>query len=171
VDAQNDVQTKVSQVEGRLPDSVQSRGVSVDRRSTSILLVGALVDTAGSYTTIQLGDILEETVESAVLRTDGVGGINVFGSGYAMRIWLDPIALARYQLTPNDIVTAVEAQNTTVSVGSLGSQPTVEGQQFTATVTAQSQLTSVSEFEDILLKADESGGAVFLGDVATVEIG
>lgn len=171
VDAQNEVQSKISQIESQLPDSVQSSGVTVSRSSSSILMVGAIVSTDGSYSTVQLGDILDNQISGPVQRTDGVGGINSFGSGYAMRIWLDPLNLAKYQLTPADVTTAVQNQNTTVSVGSLGETPTVEGQQFTATITAQSQLSSVEEFENILLKTDEDGSVVLLGDVATIEIG
>ncbi|TNJ40708.1 efflux RND transporter permease subunit [Phaeobacter sp. B1627] len=171
VDAQNEIQTKISQIESQLPTAVRTQGVSVSRSSSSILMVGAIVADDDTYSTVQLGNILSEQVEGAIQRTEGVGGVNVFGSGYAMRVWLDPIALARFQLTPQDVVSAVEEQNTTVSVGSLGSQPTLAGQQFNATITAQSQMTSVGEFEQILLKADESGGVVRLGDVARVEIG
>ena len=171
VDAQNEVQSRVSQVERQLPSIVQSQGVSVSRSTSSILLVGALVATDGEYTTLELGDLLSEVVEGPVQRTEGVGGINSFGSGYAMRVWLDPLELARYQLTPSDVISAVENQNTTVSVGSLGNQPTVLGQQFTATITAQSQLSEVEEFERILLRSDEAGGVVRLGDVARIEIG
>ncbi|WP_119310107.1 efflux RND transporter permease subunit [Cohaesibacter haloalkalitolerans] len=171
IDAQNDVQTRVAQIESQLPTSVQSQGLNIRRSSDSILMVGALVSTDGKHTTLELGNLLEEVVENPIRRTEGVGGINSFGSGYAMRIWLDPLSLARYQLTPSDVVAAVKAQNTTVSVGSLGDQPTSEGQQFTATLTAQSQLSDVSEFKQILLKTSESGGAVYLGDVARVEIG
>ena len=171
VEAQNEVQSKVSRIESRLPAAVRTAGVRVSRSSSDILLVGALVDTRGRYTTLQLGDIMAEQVEGQVERAEGVGGINSFGSGYAMRIWLDPLSLVRYQLTPSDVVAAVQAQNTTVSVGALGSQPTVTGQQFTATITAQSQLGSVEEFEQILLKTEADGGAVRLGDVARIEIG
>ena len=171
IDAQNEVQTNIRQVESQLPTSVQQRGVRVTRSTSSILMVGALVSLDGSRSPVELGDILTESVDDAVRRTAGVGDINVFGSGYAMRIWLDPLALARYSLTPSDVTSAVEAQNTTVSVGSLGDLPTVEGQQFTATMTAQSQLKTVADFEDILLKTDETGAAVTLGDVARVEIG
>ena len=171
VDAQNEVQSRVSQIESQLPDRVQDSGVRVSRSSSSILMVGALVSLDGRYSTVQLGDILDNQVTGPVQRTEGVGGINAFGSGYAMRIWLDPLSLAQYQLTPANVTSAVQAQNTTVSVGSLGELPTTEGQQFTATITAQSQLTTVEEFEQILLKTEEDGSAVFLGDVARVEIG
>jgi multidrug efflux pump len=171
IDAQNEVQTRVRQVESQLPDSVQTRGVTVRRSTSSILLVGALVSEDGSYSQVELGNLLNETISGPVQRTEGVGGINIFGSGYAMRIWMDPLKLVQYQLTPSDITSAVQAQNTTVSVGSLGTQPTVQGQQFTATITAQSQLTSVEEFESILINTDADGSAVYLGDVASIEIG
>ena len=171
IEAQNEVQTLVRQVESQLPDSVQQRGVNVRRSSSSILMVGALVSTDAKRTAVELGNILTESVEGAVQRTNGVGGVNVFGSGYAMRIWLDPLRLAQFQLTPADVTSAVQAQNTTVSVGSLGALPTTEGQQFTATITAQSQLSTVAEFEQILLKTTTEGAAVRLGDVARVELG
>ena len=170
-DAQTNVQAKVDQVNRRLPEAVQTAGVNVSRSSSSILLVGALVSEDGSYSTVQLGDIMSSTVEGAVLRTDGVGSINSFGSGYAMRIWLDPMKLAEFAMTPADVVNAVKAQNTTVSIGSLGAQPVTRGQQFTATITAQSQLTTVEQFEQIRLTTTAAGNTVRLGDVATVEIG
>ena len=97
-DALNDVQSKVSSVESRLPTAVRSSGVSVTRSTSSILMVGALVSTDGKYSTVELGNLLEEVVEGPVKRVTGVGGINVFGSGYAMRIWLDPLRLAQFQL-------------------------------------------------------------------------
>ena len=171
VDALNEVQSKVRSVEGRLPGPVQTSGVNISRTSTSTLMVGSLVSTTGAHSTIELGNLLEQVVEGPVKRTEGVGSVNVFGSGYAMRIWMDPLRLAQFQLTPTDITTAVAQQNSTVSVGSLGSQPVVEGQQFTATVTAQSQLTSVEDFRNILLKTGEDGATVRLGDVAEVAIG
>ncbi|MDB5665142.1 efflux RND transporter permease subunit [Cypionkella sp.] len=170
-DAQTNVQAKVDQINRRLPDAVQDSGVNVSRSSSSILLVGSLVSEDGRYSTVQLGDILSSTIEGAVLRTDGVGSINSFGSGYAMRIWLDPMKLAEFAMTPGDVVSAVQAQNTTVSIGSLGAQPVTRGQQFTATITAQSQLTTVEQFEQIRLTTTAAGNTVRLGDVATVEIG
>ncbi|MFT4011980.1 MAG: efflux RND transporter permease subunit [Paracoccus sp. (in: a-proteobacteria)] len=171
IEALNEVQTRVRSVERRLPTPVQSQGVRVTRSSTSTLMVGALVSATGQHSTIQLGNLLEQVVEGPVRRTEGVGDINVFGSGYAMRIWMDPLRLAQFQLTPTDITQAVAQQNSTVSVGSLGEQPVLPGQQFTATITAQSQLTSVEDFRNILLKTGEDGASVRLGDVAEVEIG
>ncbi|MDO5643049.1 MAG: multidrug efflux RND transporter permease subunit [Paracoccus sp. (in: a-proteobacteria)] len=170
-DALNEVQSRVRSVESRLPGAVQSNGVSVTRSSSSILMVGSLVSTDGRYSTVELGNMLEEIVEGPVKRVQGVGSVSIFGSGYAMRIWLDPLRLAQYNLLPTDITAAVAAQNSTVSVGALGSQPVSRGQQFTATITAQSQLTGVEDFRRILLKTGQDGANVWLGDVADIEIG
>jgi multidrug efflux pump len=169
--AQVQVQNKLQLVEAQLPDTVQTAGIRVSRSSTSILMVGALVSTDGKRTSVQLGDILTTQIENQIERIEGVGSINLFGSGYAMRIWLDPQKLFKYQLLPSDVTSAVKAQNTQVSVGSLGAIPSVKGQQLNVTVTAQSQLNTVSEFEAIILKTDTDGSIVRLGDVARVEIG
>ncbi|UFM66999.1 efflux RND transporter permease subunit (plasmid) [Paracoccus sp. MA] len=169
--AQVQVQNKLQLVTSQLPDAVQSRGVSVTRSTSSILLVGALTSTDGSMTSLELGDLVAQVIEDPVKRTAGVGSINSFGSGYAMRIWLDPDRMLQYQVTPSDVVSAVSEQNTNVTVGSLGSQPTIKGQQLNVPLSAQSQLTSVREFERILLRTDSDGATVFLGDVADIEIG
>ena len=169
--AQVQVQNKLQLVESRLPDSVTAQGVSVTRSTTSILMVGALVSEEDRYSSLELGDILGSTIEDAVQRTEGVGSISSFGSEYAMRIWLDPARLYQYQLTPSDVTTAVSEQNTNITVGSLGDQPVTKGHQFTVSLSAQSQLGSVQDFQNILLKTNSDGSAVYLGDVARVELG
>ncbi|MEE3100502.1 MAG: efflux RND transporter permease subunit, partial [Pseudomonadota bacterium] len=168
--AQVQVQNKLQLVQSTLPSSVQQRGVSVTRSTSSILLVGALVSTDDSYSSVQLGDMLNRSIVDPIKRVEGVGSINSFGAEYAMRIWLDPDKLFQYQLTATDVTDAVSAQNTNVTVGALGAQPTVRGQQATFSLTAQSQLSTVAEFERILLTTTEDGASVFLGDVARVEI-
>ncbi len=169
--AQIQVQNKLQLIQNGLPDTVTQRGLSVTRSSSSILMVAALVSRDGTYSSLQLSDIKDQIVEDAVLRTEGVGSINAFGSGYAMRIWLDPLKMAQYQVTTADVTSAVSEQNSTVTVGSLGSQPVVPGQQLTVALTAQSQLATVDEFERIILRTTEEGSTVFLGDVARIEIG
>ncbi|WP_299788369.1 efflux RND transporter permease subunit [uncultured Marivita sp.] len=168
--AQVQVQNKLQLVESQLPDVVTNLGISVTRSTTSILLVGALVSEDDSYSSLELGDILSSTIQDAVQRTDGVGSVNTFGTEYAMRIWLNPERLYQYQLTPNDVTSAVSEQNTNVTVGSLGDQPVVKGQQFTVSLSAQSQLESVEDFENILLKTNADGSAIYLADVATIEL-
>jgi multidrug efflux pump len=169
--AQVQVQNKLQLVSSQLPAVVQDLGVEVTKSTSSILLVGALVSTDGKRTSADLGDIFSTQIEDQVKRLEGVGSINAFGSPYAMRVWLDPFKLKRFQLTPADVTSAIQAQNTQVSVGSVGGLPSVEGQQLNVTMTAQSQLTTVPEFERIILKVNTSGANVRLSDVARVEIG
>jgi multidrug efflux pump len=169
--AQVQVQNKLALVESRLPDAVQKSGLSVSRSGDSILMIGNIVSTDGKRTSIELSDIMASTIEPQIERVEGVGSIQSFGSGYAMRIWLDPLSLNRFKLTPVDVTQAIQQQNVQVSVGSIGASPTVEGQQLRATVTAQSRLQSVEEFSNIVLKFAEDGSTVRLGDVARVELG
>lgn len=169
--AQVQVQNKLALVERQLPETVQSAGLSVSRSASSIMMIGNIVADQDGYTSDQLADIMTNQIQPIVERVDGVGGIQSFGSGYAMRIWLDPMSLSKYQLVPSDIVSAVEQQNVQVSVGTLGGSPAVEGQQLRAVVTAQSQLTTAEQFKAIILKSDATGATVRLADVAKVEIG
>lgn len=169
--AQVQVQNKLQLVQSGLPTAVTSQGVSVTRSTSSILLVGALVSEDGRYSSLQLGNILSGTIQDPVQRTEGVGSINSFGSEYAMRIWLDPSRLFQYQISPADVTSAVSEQNTNVTVGSLGAQPVLQGQQINVSLSAQSQLSSVQDFEGILLKTNEDGSTVYLADVARVEMG
>ena len=169
--AQVQVQNKLQLVSSQLPTVVQQTGVNVSRSTSSILLVGALASMDGRYSSLELGDMVAQRLEDAVKRTAGVGSIETFGSGYAMRIWLDPLKMVQYQVTTTDVISAVSDQNTNVTVGSLGSQPAPKGQRLTVSVSAQSQLSTVEEFSRILLRVDPDGSTVFLGDVARIEIG
>lgn len=101
---------------------------------------------------------------------NGVGEVTIFGPSYAMRIWLDPAKLNSYSLTPVDVSNAVSVQNSQVTVGQLGGTPAVDSQLINASITAQSLLTSVEEFEDILIKVDSDGSQIKLKDVARVEL-
>jgi multidrug efflux pump len=169
--AQVQVQNKLQLVQSQLPDVVQQSGIEVSRSTSSILMVGALVSSDGKRSSVDLGDVFSTQIEDQVKRLEGVGSINIFGSGYAMRVWLDPFKLQKYQLTSADVTSAIEAQNTQVSVGSLGAQPVTEGQQLTVTMTAQSQLTTVDDFERIILKVGQDGATVRISDIGRVEIG
>ncbi len=169
--AQVQVQNKLQLVTSQLPAVVQQSGVNVSRSTSSILLVGSLASMDGRYTSLELGDMVAQMLEDPVKRAPGVGSISVFGSGYAMRVWLDPMKMTQYQVTPADVIAAVSEQNTNVTVGSLGSQPAPAGQRLTFSVSAQSQFSTVEEFSRILLRVDPDGSTVFLGDVARIEIG
>ncbi|MBO0661937.1 efflux RND transporter permease subunit [Jiella sp. MQZ9-1] len=169
--AQVQTQNKLSMVESQLPESVQQQGVTVTKASDGILMVAALTSKNPDYTSTDLADMVATRLEDTIRRVDGVGDLNIFGSGYAMRIWLDPAKLAEFQLTPSDVTTAVKAQNTQVSVGQLGQLPQVAGTQMNYTVTSQSQLETPAQFRSIILKTEADGSLVTLGDVARVEIG
>ncbi|WP_165217018.1 efflux RND transporter permease subunit [Affinirhizobium pseudoryzae] len=169
--AQVQVQNKLQLVQSQLPDVVQTAGITVTRSTSSILLVGALVSTDAKRAPVELGDIFSTQIEDQIKRLEGVGSIQVFGTGYAMRVWLDPYQLNKFQLTPTDVTSAIQAQNTQVSVGALGSLPAVDGQQINVTVTAQSQLQTVADFKSIILKTETGGATVRLSDVARIEIG
>ncbi len=169
--AQVQVQNKVQQALPILPQEVQQQGVVVLKSQSSFLLVVALYDVSGRYNNIDISDFIASKLQDPLSRISGVGQTQVFGSPYAMRIWLDPYKLKSYSLTPGDVQNAVLAQNVQVSAGELGAQPTVPGQQLDATVTAQSRLTTPDQFRNIVLKASQGGAIVRLRDVARVELG
>jgi multidrug efflux pump len=169
--AQMQVQNKLQLVTRQLPSVVQSTGISVAKASTGFLMVVAFVSKDGRMSTTDLADYVDSTLNDTLKRVEGVGTTQLFGAGYAMRIWLDPDKLRKYALMPADIAAAIEAQNTQVSAGQLGGLPQVSGQQLNATVTALSRLQTVSQFENIILKSGASGSIVRLNDVARVELG
>lgn len=169
--AQMQVQNKVQQAISRLPQAVQAQGVRVTKAGADFLMVVTLTSDDPSVTSADLGDYLSSTLVDIVSRIEGVGDVNVFGSGYAMRIWLDPARLQRYALMPGDIRNALLAQNTEVSAGQIGALPAPEGQRLSAIVTARSKLQTAEEFRAIVLRVQPDGSALRLGDVARVELG
>ncbi|WP_158972009.1 efflux RND transporter permease subunit [Paraglaciecola sp. L3A3] len=169
--AQVQVQNKVQQVNSRFPESVQAQGVTVKKSNSDFLLVTALYDTTDQSSAFDISDYIASNIEDALARIEGVGDVRVFGSQYAMRIWLDPTKLAAYELMPSDISSALKAQNIQVPAGKLGALPTLDSQELNATVTAQSMMSSPEEFNNIIIKYAADGANVLLKDVAQVEIG
>lgn len=170
--AQVQVQNKLQQAIPLLPVEVNQLGVTVTKSQTSFLLILALYDSgAGRYTNVDIGDYLASNFQDPLARVPGVGQVRVFGSQYAMRIWLDPYKLNNYSLTPEDVAAAIQGQNIQVAAGEIGAQPSTPGQELDATVTAQSRLQSPAQFRAIILKTATSGAVVRLGDVARVELG
>ncbi len=169
--AQVQVQNRLSQATPLLPEAVQRQGVTVRKSAAGFLMVIALISGDGALEQVDLSDYLASSVSDEISRVAGVGEVQVFGSPYAMRIWLDPSKLAAYELAPSDVTAAVAAQNAQISAGQFGALPAVEGQQLNATVTAQSLLRTPADFEQIVLRAETDGGLVLLKDVARVEIG
>ncbi|MCG3882004.1 efflux RND transporter permease subunit [Psychrobacter sp. Ps3] len=170
--AQVQVQNKLQAAMSALPEAVQRQGVNVNKSSSSFLMVQAFVSEDGSMDRADIADYINSNVLDSISRVEGVGEVQVFGSSYAMRIWLDPARLRSYNMMPSDVVSAVRAQNAQVSAGQLGQAPADTDQQvINATVSVQSYLQTPEEFRNILLKTDSSGAQVRLGDVADVEIG
>jgi multidrug efflux pump len=169
--AQVQVQNKVQQALSRLPQQVQQQGLSVTKASSDFLMIVSVYDSTDRVNNNDVSDFLVSNLQDAVGRIQGVGDVNVFGSQYAMRIWLDPFKLASVKLMPSDVTAAVQAQNTQVAAGQIGAQPSARDQMLTATVTSRSRLTSPEQFRRIVLKTQSDGSRVLLGDVARIELG
>jgi len=169
--AQVQVQNAVNQATTRLPQEVQQQGITVTKSQGDSLMVVSLYDTSRKMSSVDINDFLVSSLQDPLSRVDGVGETTVFGSQYAMRIWLDPIRLSSYSLMPSDVSSAIEAQNAQVTSGELGSLPMAPGQALNATVTTQSRLQTPEQFRDIILRTNSDGSAVYLRDVARVEVG
>jgi RND transporter, HAE1 family len=170
--AQIQVQNKLQAATSSLPVDVQRQGLSVNKSGSSFLMVASFISEDGSMTQSDIADYINTNVVDSLSRVNGVGSLNVFGSPYAMRIWLDPAKLSSYALMPYDVLTAIRSQNVQVSAGQLASLPTdLDRQVINATVSVQSFLQTPKEFGQILLKTDTSGAKVYLKDVADIELG
>ena len=169
--AQVQVQNKLQLAMPLLPQEVQQQGVSVEKSSSSFLMVVGVINTNGTMTQEDISDYVGANMKDAISRTSGVGDVQLFGSQYAMRIWMDPNKLNNFQLTPVDVISALKAQNAQVAAGQLGGTPPVKGQQLNASIVAQTRLTNTEEFGNILLKVNQDGSQVRLRDVAKIELG
>lgn len=169
--AQVQVQNKLALATPLLPQDVQKQGVQVAKASNNFLMVAAFISEDNSMSSIDLGDYVGSNVQDIISRVNGVGDTQVFGTKYAMRIWLDPAKLHNFGLTPAEISEAITAQNAQVSAGQIGGMPAKKGQELNATVTAQSRLQTPEQFGQILLKSTANGAAVRLQDVAQIELG
>ena len=168
--AQVQVQNKLQQAMSLLPQEVQQQGIRVQKTSSSFLMVAAFISGDGSMNNDDLADYVVANIKEPLSRLDGVGDITLFGSQYSMRVWLDPNKLTRVQMTPIDVQNAIKAQNAQVAFGKVGGTPSVESQQFTATIMGQTRLSTVEEFNNILLRVNQDGSKVRLQDVARVEL-
>ncbi|AYD43282.1 multidrug efflux RND transporter permease AcrD [Yersinia rochesterensis] len=170
-EAMQQVQNQLQSATKKLPQDVQQQGISVSKSGDSTLMMLAFVSTDDSMDKQDIADYVASNLQDPLSRIEGVGSINAFGSQYAMRIWLDPNKLNNYQLTTQDIVTAIQSQNSQIAVGQLGGTPAVDSQSLNATINAQSQLQTPEQFRAITLRVNQDGSLVTLGDVAKVELG
>jgi multidrug efflux pump len=169
--AQVQVQNKVQQALPRMPQEVQQQGLVVTKSNPDFLMIASIYDTSDRSSAGDISDFLVSNLQEPIGRIPGVGDINVFGAQYAMRIWLDPFKLARVSLMPIDVINAINAQNTQVAAGQIGGQPAPDIQMLNATVTARSRLTTVDQFQNVIVKTQTDGSKVLLKDVARVELG
>ncbi|MGK3115701.1 efflux RND transporter permease subunit [Candidatus Pantoea formicae] len=169
--AQVQVQDRVSLAESQLPTDVTQQGIRIRKYQKNFMMVIGLISKDGKLTNGDLADMLVSKLEDPISRTPGVGDFMVLGSEYAMRIWLDPAKLYKYNLMPSDVTTAIDNQNVQVSSGSLGGLPTIQGAKTQATVLGKTRFTTVQQFENVLLKVNSDGSQIRLKDVASVALG
>ena len=166
------VNNQVQAALARLPQPVRDQGVRVEARTTNLLLVPVLYSPEGTRDTLFMSNYGLLNVIDELVRIPGVGDATLFGAqDYSMRIWLRPDKLAQYDLTPGDVAAAVREQNAQFAAGRIGAEPAPPGQAFTYNVTTSGQLPDAAAFEDIILRSDNEGGVLRLGDVARAELG
>jgi multidrug efflux pump len=169
--AQVQVQNKLALATPLLPQVVQQLGISVTKSSSSFLLVLAFNSEDGSMDRYDLANYVASNVKDPISRLDGVGTVTLFGTQYAMRIWVDPNKLNNYGLTPVDVSNAISAQNVQVAGGQIGGAPAKPGQMIQATITEATLLRTPEQFGNILLKVNQDGSRVRIKDVARIDLG
>jgi len=169
--AQVQVQNKLQLAMPLLPQEVQQQGISVEKSSSSFLLVAGFISDNAKLTQDDISDYVASNVKDAISRTNGVGDVQLFGAQYAMRVWLNADALNKYQLNPGDVVSQLQVQNDQVAAGQLGGTPAVKDQQLNASIIAQTRLKDPVEFGKVTLKVNPDGSVVHLSDVARIELG
>jgi hydrophobe/amphiphile efflux-1 (HAE1) family protein len=165
------VQNKLQLAMTSLPDVVKSQGVTVSKSTRNYLLIVALISEDGSMDGTDLRDFAKSNLERVLARVPGVGEVEAFGAGYAMRIWLNPDQLMSYRLTVEDVITALRAYNVEVSAGQFGGAPAVEGQRLNASIVVQNMLKTPDEFAAIPIRINPDGSTVRVKDVGRTELG
>ena len=169
--AQVQVQNKLQLATPLLPQEVQQQGISVEKSSSSFLLVAGFVSDDPQTTQDDISDYVASNVKDTISRLNGVGDVQLFGAQYAMRIWLDANRLNKYQLTPVDVINQLKIQNDQIAAGQLGGTPALPGQQLNASIIAQTRLKDPEEFGKVTLRVNSDGSVVRLKDVARIELG
>ncbi len=165
------VQNKLQLAMASLPETVQRSGVKVSKSTRNYLIIVGLISEDGSMDGNDLRDYAQSSLEKVLSRVAGVGEVNVFGSQYAMRIWLNPDKLTEYQMTMQDVVTGLRAYNVEVSAGQFGGAPAQKGQRLNASIIVQSMLKTPAEFAAIPLRNNPDGSVVRISDVGRAELG
>ncbi len=164
------VQNKLQLAIPSLPTVVQTMGVSVSKSTRNYLIIAALTTDDGSMGNADLTDYAKSKIESVLARVKGVGEVQIFGTGYSMRVWFDPDKLTKYGMTSDDIAAAVRAYNVEVSAGQLGGGPAVPGQRLNASILVQSMLVTPQEFANIPIRTSPDGSVVRIKDIGRTEL-
>jgi hydrophobe/amphiphile efflux-1 (HAE1) family protein len=165
------VQNKLQLAMASLPDVVQRQGVKVSKSTRNWLIIVGLISEDGSMDGNDLRDYAQSNLEKVLSRVPGVGEVEVFGSQYAMRIWLNPDKLTNYQLTVEDVIKALRSYNVEISAGQFGGTPAVEGQRLNASIVVQNLLKTPDEFASIPIRMNPDGSTVRIKDVGRTELG
>ena len=168
--AQVQVQNKLQLAMPRLPEVVQRQGLEVIKSTKNFLMVMSLYSEDGTMEETDIGDYLATYIQDPLSRLPGVGETTLLGSQYAMRIWCDPVKFEQYALNPSDVVRAIQEQNDQIPSGKVGASPAVRGQEINITLNTASRLQTVPEFENIFIRINEDGSALYLRDIARVEL-
>ena len=167
-----DVQNRVSQALGRLPNEVRNTGVIITKQATGFVFAAGVYSEEGQYSGLFLSNYIDVYVKDAIKRVPGVSDAIIFGERkYAMRLWLDPARMAQHGLSATNVLNALQEQNVQVAAGQIGQQPATNGQAYQFSVRAVGRLTEASEFENIILKTGTDGTLVRLKDVGRAELG
>lgn len=170
--AQVQVQNRIGQVESQLPQEVQRIGITVEKRSTAILMFASLTSDNPNHDDLFLSNYITLRISDQITRLEGVGSTWTFGAGdYSMRIWLNPEMMQARGLTTSDVIAAISEQNVQVAAGQVGQPPGDQGRSFQYAINVQGRLSELDEFEQIILKHQENGRVVRLSDIARVELG
>ena len=169
--AQVQVQNKLQLATPLLPQEVQQQGISVEKSSSSFLMVAGFVSDNPQTTQDDISDYVASNVKDSISRLNGVGDVQLFGAQYAMRIWLDANLLNKYQITPVDVINQLKVQNDQIAAGQLGGTPALPNQQLNASIIAQTRLKDPEEFGKVTLRVNSDGSVVHLKDVARIELG
>ena len=167
-----DVQNRVNQALGRLPNEVKNTGIIITKQIGGFVFGAGVYSDTGQYDSLFLSNYMDVYVKDALKRVQGVGDAIIFGERkYAMRLWLDPAKLAQRGLTATSVLSALQEQNVQVAAGQIGQPPSPEGQSYQISVRAVGRLSEASQFDNIILKTGNDGTLVRLRDVGHAELG
>lgn len=166
-----DVQNRVGIAEPALPEAVRRLGVTTKKANTDILMVLGLVSPNNTHDQKFLSNYVNLYVKDALLRVKGVGDVQAFGQPFSMRVWLDANKLAQLGISPADVTSAIQEQNTRIAGGSVGGPPQYGSQVFEFSVVLDGALSTEEEFKNIIVKTGTDGSITYLKDIARVELG